>query len=126
MNCISIKIFINLKFACNITCLILKNNNFLYFSFIRKQIIDCLQNKIEKLGMSQIEYVCLKAILALDSSAVGINSATIDMLSVARDSVQNALFLHLVEKYSSQQAVFRFGQLLILISNASVSLKLIF
>lgn len=115
-----------MKFACNITCLILKNNNFLYFSFIRKQIIDCLQNKIEKLGMSQIEYVCLKAILALDSSAVGINSATIDMLSVARDSVQNALFLHLVEKYSSQQAVFRFGQLLILISNASVSLKLIF
>ena len=42
--------------------------------------------------------------------------------SVARESVQNALFTHLLTRFSHNEATARFGHLLLLIASATVSI----
>ena len=42
--------------------------------------------------------------------------------SVARESVQNALFTHLLTRFSHNEATARFGHLLLLIASATVGI----
>lgn len=88
--------------------------------FICNNLTDKLNPLIEKLGLTDHEFVCLKALLALDPNVSGISSQTYQTLSVARDSVQNALYLYLADHYSSEEAVGRFGNLLMLLANITV------
>ena len=84
-------------------------------------MIDKLQQTIEKMEVTEVEYVILKAIIALDCHATHLSQETSNMLMVARESVQNALYLYLQGQYSSMQAITRFGRLLMLVSQVSVS-----
>uniref|UniRef100_A0A914DWL0 Uncharacterized protein n=1 Tax=Acrobeloides nanus TaxID=290746 RepID=A0A914DWL0_9BILA len=82
-------------------------------------MIDKLQQTIEKMEVTEVEYVILKAIIALDCHATHLSQETSNMLMVARESVQNALYLYLQGQYSSMQAITRFGRLLMLVSQVS-------
>ncbi|KAF7634145.1 hypothetical protein Mgra_00006443 [Meloidogyne graminicola] len=76
------------------------------------------QPSLEQLSLSEVEYVTLKAIIALEPHTPGLGRETIRLLNVARDSVQNALFLHLVDQCPQMQlAIGRFGRLLMLVTN---------
>jgi hypothetical protein len=76
---------------------------------------------VERLNLSSEEFVCLKAILALDPHASLLSEETSKKLAMARDSVQNALYLQLAEEYGENEAVSRFGRLLMFIANVTVS-----
>jgi len=79
------------------------------------------QPSLEQLSLSEVEYVTLKAIIALEPHTPGLGRETIRLLNVARDSVQNALFLHLVDQCPQMQlAIGRFGRLLMLVTNITV------
>lgn len=59
--------------------------------------------------------------MALDHTAADITPETARILSIARDSVQQALFLYLMTRLkSSSQTVSRFGRLLMLIVDVAV------
>ena len=88
---------------------------------VRAGMTEMLQKSMRNLDISQTEYVCLKAIIALDSHAGQISAQTSQTLAVARESVQNALYNHLSQNMSQTEAVARFGKLLMLLSNISVS-----
>lgn len=89
--------------------------------FVRDAMLNKLNASAEQLSLCAQEFVCLKALLALDMNVSGISDSTAQMLSVARDSVQNALYLHLAERFSAAEAVARFGRMLLLLANVSVS-----
>jgi hypothetical protein len=77
---------------------------------------------LEQLSLTEVEYVTLKAIIALEPHTPGLSNETVRLLNVARDSVQNALFLHLVDQCPQMQlAIGRFGRLLMLVANISVN-----
>uniref|UniRef100_A0A914MJE6 Uncharacterized protein n=1 Tax=Meloidogyne incognita TaxID=6306 RepID=A0A914MJE6_MELIC len=85
---------------------------------IRAEWLNTLQPSLEQLSLSEVEYVTLKAIIALEPHTPGLGRETIRLLNVARDSVQNALFLHLVDQCPQMQlAIGRFGRLLMLVTN---------
>ncbi|KAL3105638.1 hypothetical protein niasHT_021741 [Heterodera trifolii] len=85
---------------------------------IRSEWLNTLQPSLEQLSLTEVEYVTLKAIVALDAHTPGLSSETVRLLNVARDSVQNALFLHLVDQCTQMQlAIGRFGRLLMLVAN---------
>uniref|UniRef100_A0A915E9F0 NR LBD domain-containing protein n=1 Tax=Ditylenchus dipsaci TaxID=166011 RepID=A0A915E9F0_9BILA len=88
-------------------------------NFICNSIVDSLQHSLKQLKLSEVEYVSMKAVIALDPSIRGVSQETSTILSGARDSVQNALFLHLMDHYPSQKAVARYGQILMLSANVS-------
>lgn len=79
-----------------------------------------LQMNMAKLDLTEIEYVTLKAIVALDTNTPDVSRETAEILGVARESVQNALHLHLLEKYPSTQAISRFGRILMLSASITV------
>jgi hypothetical protein len=57
----------------------------------------------------------------LISGLIPVSTNSIQLLTVARESVQNALFLHLIESGQPLQTVItRFGRLLLLVSTVSV------
>uniref|UniRef100_A0A915M763 Uncharacterized protein n=1 Tax=Meloidogyne javanica TaxID=6303 RepID=A0A915M763_MELJA len=88
---------------------------------IRAEWLNTLQPSLEQLSLSEVEYVTLKAIIALEPHTPGLGRETIRLLNVARDSVQNALFLHLVDQCPQMQlAIGRFGRLLMLVTNITV------
>ncbi|KAI3415428.1 hypothetical protein GPALN_005036 [Globodera pallida] len=85
---------------------------------IRSEWLNTLQPSLEQLSLTEVEYVTLKAIVALDAHTPGLSAETVRLLNVARDSVQNALFLHLVDQCTQMQlAIGRFGRLLMLVAN---------
>lgn len=86
---------------------------------VRAAMKEMLQKSMRNLDISQTEFVCLKAIIALDSHASQISAQTSQTLAVARESVQNALYNHLSQNMSQTEAVARFGKLLMLLSNIS-------
>ncbi|KAI1713177.1 zinc finger, c4 type (two domains) domain-containing protein [Ditylenchus destructor] len=88
-------------------------------NLICSQVVNTLQHSMRQLEITEVEYVTLKAIIALDPSASGISAETSSILGGARDSVQNALFLHLMDRYSSQRAIARYGRLLMLTANVA-------
>ncbi|CAB3399129.1 unnamed protein product [Caenorhabditis bovis] len=86
---------------------------------VRRNMIEMLINQIRKLTISNTEMVALKAIMALDPNVRGLSNDTINLLTVARESVQNALFTHLMSRYNNIEATTRFASLLLLISSAT-------
>uniref|UniRef100_A0A914YJ64 NR LBD domain-containing protein n=1 Tax=Panagrolaimus superbus TaxID=310955 RepID=A0A914YJ64_9BILA len=71
---------------------------------------------MKHLNLSTTEFVCLKAIIALDPHASQISAHTAQMLTTARESVQSALYSHLSQHLSPMDAIARFGKLLMLLS----------
>jgi hypothetical protein len=78
---------------------------------------------VHKLNLSDSEFICLKAILVLDPSVSQLSEDSAQKLSLARDHVQNALYVQLTEQYGDQEAISRFGNLLMLLNNITVSLS---
>jgi hypothetical protein len=77
---------------------------------------------VDRLHLSDAEFICLKAILVQDPNVSQLSEASAQKLSLARDHVQNALYVQLTEQYGDQEAVSRFGNLLMLLGNVTVSL----
>jgi nuclear factor 4 len=86
---------------------------------VRNSMSEMLQSSMKRLSLTTTEYVCLKAIIALDPHASQISSQTAQMLTTARESVQSALYSHLSQNLPQSEAISRFGQLLMLLSNIS-------
>jgi nuclear factor 4 len=86
---------------------------------VRNSMSEMLQSSMKRLSLTTTEYVCLKAIIALDPHASHISSQTAQMLTTARESVQSALYSHLSQHLPQSEAISRFGQLLMLLSNIS-------
>uniref|UniRef100_A0AC35FSE0 NR LBD domain-containing protein n=1 Tax=Panagrolaimus sp. PS1159 TaxID=55785 RepID=A0AC35FSE0_9BILA len=85
----------------------------------RASMTEMLQQSMKQLNLTTTEYVCLKAIIALDPHASQISAQTAQMLTTARESVQSALYSHLSQHLSPMDAIARFGKLLMLLSNIS-------
>uniref|UniRef100_A0A1I7ZU11 Nuclear receptor domain-containing protein n=1 Tax=Steinernema glaseri TaxID=37863 RepID=A0A1I7ZU11_9BILA len=85
----------------------------------KKNILDQVVQQIRRYALTEAEYAALKAIIALDPSTPKISEKTAHLLSVARNSVQNALYVHLSNKLPPAQATYRFGNLLLLIASVS-------
>uniref|UniRef100_A0AC34QS69 Uncharacterized protein n=1 Tax=Panagrolaimus sp. JU765 TaxID=591449 RepID=A0AC34QS69_9BILA len=86
---------------------------------VRTTLQEMLQKSMKQLDISPIEFVCLKAIIALDHHASNISNQTSHVLAIARESVQNALYNHLSQNMSQNDAITRFGKLLMLLSNVT-------
>ncbi|CAD5226407.1 unnamed protein product [Bursaphelenchus xylophilus] len=91
----------------------------LKFKVIRDTIIEKLNFAFERLCLVDQEIVCLKALMALDPNVYGLSEGTAKVLNIARESVQNALYLYLAERYPINEAVDRFGKILMLLPNVS-------
>ena len=103
---------------------------------IRNGMKTNLVSHLKRLQVDENEMVCLKAIMALDPNVCGLPESAAELLigeflisrsshpcvvSVARQSVQSALFAHLVSRFGQEEATTRFGHLLLLIASATVS-----
>ncbi|MCP9266108.1 Friend leukemia integration 1 transcription factor [Dirofilaria immitis] len=86
---------------------------------VKKNILDVVLSPMRRLGFTEIEMVALKAIIALDPSAANLTPHSASLLTVARGSVQNALYAHLSSRLSPAEATSRFGNLLLLIAGLS-------
>ncbi|TMS36846.1 hypothetical protein L596_003922 [Steinernema carpocapsae] len=86
---------------------------------VKKNILEQLVQQIRREGLSLAEFAALKAIIALDPSVPKISEKTAHLIMVARNSVQNALYVHLSNKLPPMQATFRFGNLLLLVASVS-------
>lgn len=76
---------------------------------------------MRRLRLTQIEMVALKAILTIDPNAAKLDNSSLTILAIARESVQTALYANIGSRFSSSEATARFGNILLLISNISVS-----
>ncbi|KAK0397278.1 hypothetical protein QR680_002062 [Steinernema hermaphroditum] len=85
----------------------------------KMNILDQVIQQIRRYAVTEAEFAALKAIIALDPSTPKISEKTAHLLSVARNSVQNALYVHLSNKLPPAQATYRFGNLLLLIASIS-------
>ncbi|KAF1749207.1 hypothetical protein GCK72_025674 [Caenorhabditis remanei] len=88
-------------------------------NIVRRNMTDLILHQLRKLQVTKIEMVALKAIMLLDPNVRGLTQQSCDLLSVARESVQNALFSHLVANSGTTEATSRFAQLLLLIATAT-------
>uniref|UniRef100_A0A7E4VYB6 Nuclear receptor domain-containing protein n=1 Tax=Panagrellus redivivus TaxID=6233 RepID=A0A7E4VYB6_PANRE len=86
---------------------------------VRHAMTEMVSQSMRRLSITPTEYHCLKAIIALDPHAAGLSDQTMQLLTMARESVQNALYSHLSAQYSLNEAIGRFGKLLMLLSNVS-------
>ncbi|CAI5454835.1 unnamed protein product [Caenorhabditis angaria] len=86
---------------------------------VRRNVVDMVINQLKKLDVSKTEMVALKAIMALDPNVRGLSAKSSQLLLVARESVQNALFSHLISRFGTSEATARFAHLLLLIASAT-------
>ncbi|CAD5219388.1 unnamed protein product [Bursaphelenchus okinawaensis] len=89
----------------------------LKFTSIKDNIVEKLNVTFDRLRLVDQEIVCLKALMALDPNVAGLSENTSNVLNIARESVQNALYLYLAERYPLNEAVARFGKILMLLPN---------
>ncbi|PAV76676.1 hypothetical protein WR25_11426, partial [Diploscapter pachys] len=86
---------------------------------VRRNMLDHVVHQMRKVQVTDTELVALKAIMALDPNIKGLSVRSSALLLVARESVQNALFTHLLTRFSHNEATARFGHLLLLIASAT-------
>ncbi|VDM95914.1 unnamed protein product [Thelazia callipaeda] len=86
---------------------------------VKKNILDVVLSPMRRMDFTEIEMVALKAIIALDPSAANLTEHATSLLTVARGSVQNALYAHLSSHLSPTEATSRFGNLLLIIASLS-------
>ncbi|CAI2358272.1 unnamed protein product [Caenorhabditis sp. 36 PRJEB53466] len=86
---------------------------------VRRNMTDLILNQLRRLKVTKTEMVALKAIMALDPNVKGLSSDSCELLVVARESVQNALFSHLISSLGTSEATTRFAHLLLLIASAT-------
>ncbi|VDK54758.1 unnamed protein product [Anisakis simplex] len=98
-------------------------------SLMKRKVLEEVIMPMRRLVLSDYEMVALKAIICLDSNARRINRTSANLLDIARESVQMALYSHLLGRYSPPEALTRFGNVLLLLSNisrASMSMIVLF
>ncbi|KAI6192571.1 hypothetical protein M3Y99_01926400 [Aphelenchoides fujianensis] len=88
-------------------------------NYTRTQLIEKINTTVHDLRLSEVEFVCLKAIIALDSNAYGLSNAMTDMLARSRDSVHEALSIHLIETVGERAMSTRLFRLLMLVSDVT-------
>ncbi|CAJ0956259.1 unnamed protein product, partial [Mesorhabditis belari] len=76
---------------------------------VKSLIIDQILSSIRRMAPNDLEFVALKAIIALDTNIPGLSEEAQATLTVARESVQTALFGHLQTRFSQSEATARFG-----------------
>ncbi|KAK6061536.1 Ligand-binding domain of nuclear hormone receptor [Cooperia oncophora] len=86
---------------------------------VRRALVDQVMHQLRKLHVSETELLALKAIMALDPNVKGLSMKSSGHLLVGRESVQNALFSHLMVRYPPSEATARFGHLLLLIASVT-------
>ncbi|CAL2051469.1 CBN-NHR-3 protein [Caenorhabditis brenneri] len=86
---------------------------------VRRNMIEMIVNPLRRMKVTKPEMVALKAIMALDPNVRGLASETCRLIIIARESVQNALFAHLVNLYGTMEATNRFAQLLLMVTSAT-------
>ncbi|KAJ1364146.1 hypothetical protein KIN20_024166 [Parelaphostrongylus tenuis] len=92
----------------------------------RRAFADQVVHQLRKLHVSETEFLAIKAIMALDPNVKGLSVKSSGQLLVGRESVQNALFSHLMIRHDASEATARFGHLLLLIASlAKISTMLI-
>ncbi|EPB79373.1 Ligand-binding domain of nuclear hormone receptor [Ancylostoma ceylanicum] len=86
---------------------------------VRRGLVDQVINQLRKLHVTETELLALKAIMALDPNVKGLSMKSSGHLLVGRESVQNALFAHLMTRHPASEATARFGHLLLLIASVT-------
>ncbi|VDM75049.1 unnamed protein product [Strongylus vulgaris] len=89
------------------------------FRAVRRGLVDQVINQLRKLHVTETELLALKAIMALDPNVKGLSIKSSGHLLVGRESVQNALFAHLMTRHPASEATARFGHLLLLIASVT-------
>uniref|UniRef100_A0A0R3PPY3 Nuclear receptor domain-containing protein n=1 Tax=Angiostrongylus costaricensis TaxID=334426 RepID=A0A0R3PPY3_ANGCS len=89
------------------------------FRAVRRAFVDQVVLQLRKLHISETEFLALKAIMALDPNVKGLSMKSSGQLLVGRESVQNALFSHLMIRHHASEATARFGHLLLLIASVT-------
>lgn len=93
---------------------------------MKRNVIDQVIGPMRRLAISDVELVALKAIMCLDPNTAKIDARSATLLSVARDSVQNALYGHLSSSLPPTEATSRFGNILLLVASISVCFSMCF
>lgn len=86
---------------------------------VRRNMTEMIIQQLRRLNVTKTEMVALKAIMALDHNVKGLSAESCELLVVARESVQNALFSHLIATFGTAEATSRFAHLLLLIASAT-------
>ncbi|WKY16777.1 hypothetical protein Q1695_001416 [Nippostrongylus brasiliensis] len=86
---------------------------------VRRALVDQVIHQLRKLHVTETELLALKAIMALDPNVKGLSMKSSGHLLVGRESVQNALFSHLMMRHPASEATARFGHLLLLIASVT-------
>uniref|UniRef100_A0A914W7S8 Uncharacterized protein n=1 Tax=Plectus sambesii TaxID=2011161 RepID=A0A914W7S8_9BILA len=86
---------------------------------LKERILDELVTPMRRLGVTEEEFVALKAIATLDPQAKGVRADAATRLAAARDSVQHALFEYLATSRGTKEAASRFAHLLLLLPTLS-------
>ncbi|VDP36674.1 unnamed protein product [Heligmosomoides polygyrus] len=84
-----------------------------------RALVDQVILQLRKLHVTETELLSLKAIMALDPNVKGLSMKSSGHLLVGRESVQNALFSHLMMRHPPSEATARFGHLLLLIASVT-------
>lgn len=87
--------------------------------YVRRNMSEMIISQFRRLQVTNTEMVALKAIMVLDPNVKGLTQESYELLAVARESVQSALFSHLVAAYGNVEATSRFAQLLLMIAAAT-------
>lgn len=75
---------------------------------------------MRRLSLCDYELVALKAILTIDPHAGKLKPRSVQLMTIARESVQHALFAFLSNRLQPSEAASRFGNLLLLVASFSV------
>ncbi|KHJ97081.1 zinc finger, C4 type [Oesophagostomum dentatum] len=103
----------------NVKGLSMKSSGHLLGQAVRRGLVDQVINQLRKLHVTETELLALKAIMALDPNVKGLSMKSSGHLLVGRESVQNALFAHLMSRHPASEATARFGHLLLLIASVT-------
>ncbi|CAP27569.2 Protein CBR-NHR-3 [Caenorhabditis briggsae] len=87
--------------------------------YVRRNMSETIISQFRRLQVTKTEMVALKAIMVLDPNVKGLSEASYDLLAVARESVQSALYSHLIANHGNAEATSRFAQLLLMIASAT-------
>uniref|UniRef100_A0A1I7X8M6 Nuclear receptor domain-containing protein n=1 Tax=Heterorhabditis bacteriophora TaxID=37862 RepID=A0A1I7X8M6_HETBA len=97
-----------------------------FFRIVRRNMVDQVIHQLRRMQVTEIELVALKAIMALDPNVRGLSYfSSIEVIPVARESVQNALFSHLFTRFPHAEATARFGHLFLLIASVTYFISII-
>uniref|UniRef100_A0A8R1DXT4 Nuclear receptor domain-containing protein n=2 Tax=Caenorhabditis japonica TaxID=281687 RepID=A0A8R1DXT4_CAEJA len=86
---------------------------------VRRNMTEMILHQLQRLKVTKVEMVALKAIMALDPNVKGLSQKSVELLVIARESVQHALFSHLINNFGVLEATSRFAHLLLLITSAT-------